>query len=100
MDWKEWTVRPHDLRHSYFVMLRDSGVNLKLAIKWMGHADEKMILRIYDHVTELRMQNAIKNINDYNDNKWLSNGCQKNPKNGSKPYKSTAAADCSRSLRL
>ena len=77
MDWKEWTVRPHDLRHSYCVMLRDAGVDLKLAIQWMGHADEKMILRIYDHVSELRIQSAIKSVNSLNRKGRASNGRQK-----------------------
>ncbi len=77
MDWKEWTVRPHDLRHSFCVMLRDAGVDLKLAIKWMGHADEKMILKIYDHITDLRIRNAIKSINEMNEIQWASNKRQK-----------------------
>ena len=66
MDWKEWTVRPHDLRHSFCVMLRDAGVDIKLAVQWMGHADEKMILRIYDHVSDLRIQSAIRSVNALN----------------------------------
>lgn len=77
MDWKEWTVRPHDLRHSFCAMLRDAGVDMKLAIKWMGHADEKMILRIYDHVSEMRIQNAIENINAMTQKIKGSNGGQK-----------------------
>lgn len=76
MDWKEWTVRPHDLRHSFCVMLRDAGVDLKLAIRWMGHADEKMILRIYDHVSELRVRAAIRNINGMAATKRKSDGSQ------------------------
>lgn len=60
--WKNFTVRPHDLRHSYCTMLRDAGVDMKLAIKWMGHEDEKMILRIYDHITQTRIDTAIKNL--------------------------------------
>lgn len=43
------TVRCHDLRHSYCTWLRDSGIDMHQAIIWMGHTDEKMILRIYDH---------------------------------------------------
>ena len=62
-EWKSVTIRPHDLRHSYCTTLRDCGVDLKLAIRWMGHADEKMILRIYDHPPESRVQNAIKTLN-------------------------------------
>ena len=64
-EWKQVTIRPHDLRHSYCTMLRDSGVDLKLAILWMGHADEKMILRIYDHPPKGRIEQTIKNLNQH-----------------------------------
>jgi integrase len=57
------TIRPHDLRHSYATTLRDAGVDPKLAIRWMGHADEKMILRIYDHPGESRVQQAVRSLN-------------------------------------
>jgi integrase len=43
------TVRCHDLRHSYCTWLRDTGIDMHQAMLWMGHADEKMILRVYDH---------------------------------------------------
>lgn len=79
MDWKEWTVRPHDLRHSFCVMLRDAGVDMKLAIRWMGHADEKMILKIYDHVTDLRIRNAVTSVNAMNSTARASNGRQQTP---------------------
>ena len=58
----EIKIRPHDLRHSFCTMLRDAGVDMKLAIKWMGHADEKMILKIYDHITEHRIYSAINSV--------------------------------------
>ena len=75
--WKEWTVRPHDLRHSFCVMLRDAGVDMKLAIRWMGHADEKMILRIYDHVSDFRVQSAVKSVDTMLSTQRGSNGGQK-----------------------
>lgn len=43
-------------------MLRDAGTDLKLAMKWMGHADEKMILKIYDHVTDFRTEQALSTL--------------------------------------
>ena len=43
------SVRCHDLRHSFATWLRDSGIDMHQAIIWMGHTDEKMILKIYDH---------------------------------------------------
>ena len=79
MDWRPWTVRPHDLRHSFCVMLRDAGVDLKLAIRWMGHADEKMILRIYDHVSAMRIESAVRSMNDMISEQRASNGRQKEP---------------------
>lgn len=59
--YKAVTIRPHDLRHSYCTMLRDAGVDLKVAMEWLGHADEKMILKIYDH-TEGRIKASVERL--------------------------------------
>lgn len=67
--WKTFDVRPHDLRHSFCVMCRDAGVDIKQTIEWMGHADEKMILKIYDHVTTRRTAESIEKIQ-----KWMGFG--------------------------
>ena len=56
------SIRPHDLRHTYCTMLRDAGVDMKQAMIWMGHSDEKMILHVYDHVSEKRTQNSIDQV--------------------------------------
>ena len=56
------TIRPHDLRHTYCTLLADSGVSIKQAMIWMGHADEKMILHVYDHITDKRTQTSIDQI--------------------------------------
>lgn len=53
--WIEFTVTPYDLRHSFCTWCRDHGVELNTCIKWMGHADAKMILKIYDSVSDARM---------------------------------------------
>ena len=58
------SIRPHDLRHSYCTMLRDAGVDMHQAIIWMGHADEKMILRIYDHPGTEREKEAKNRLNE------------------------------------
>lgn len=52
--WKDVTIRMHDFRHTYCVMLFDAGVDMKTAQKWMGHADATMIMRIYDHLSKIR----------------------------------------------
>lgn len=56
------SIRCHDLRHSYCTMLRDAGVDMHQAMQWMGHADEKMILRIYDHITNKRTTEEQKKV--------------------------------------
>ena len=60
--WKDFTIRPHDLRHSFVTMLCDANVEKDLAMKWVGHADEKMINRIYDHVSDYRKEKATSDV--------------------------------------
>lgn len=52
--WKEIFIRPHDLRHSFVTMLYDADVDLKTAMRWVGHANEKMIVQVYAHLTDER----------------------------------------------
>lgn len=52
------TIRTHDFRHSFCTMICDAGVDIKTAMLWMGHSDEKMIRQIYDHLTAKRLQLA------------------------------------------
>ena len=46
--------RPHDLRHTFVSLARDKGIDPKTVMSWCGHSSERMILQIYDHVTEDR----------------------------------------------
>lgn len=56
--WRDVKFTPHDLRHTYVTMLYDAGVDIKTAVKWVGHADSKMIMQIYAHLTEQREKQA------------------------------------------
>lgn len=53
-EWKEATILPYDMRHSFCTMCRDAGVDMHVCMKWMGHTDERMIIKIYDHVSDYR----------------------------------------------
>ena len=68
-------IRAHDLRHTYCTMLRDAGVDMKQAMIWLGHADEKMILRVYDHVGASRTRASISRVESLIGSQ---NGSQKN----------------------
>lgn len=55
-----FSLRAHDLRHSFCTMLYDSGVDLKTAMLWMGHADQQTTMQIYTHLTDIRRTEAEK----------------------------------------
>ena len=59
------TIRCHDLRHTYTTMIIDAGVSITQAMAWLGHADEKMILRIYDHVRASRTAASVAQVENY-----------------------------------
>lgn len=54
--WVSFTVTPYDLRHSFATMCRSMQppIELHTVIAWMGHADAKMLLQVYDTVTSDR----------------------------------------------
>lgn len=54
--WVSFRVTPYDLRHSFATMCRSMTppIEMHTVIAWMGHADSKMILRVYDEVTDER----------------------------------------------
>lgn len=60
--WKSFSIRPHDLRHSYVTMLCDANVEKNLAIQWVGHYDEKLINKIYDHAGKYRIEKATNDV--------------------------------------
>ena len=70
-------IRCHDLRHTYCTMLRDAGIDIHQALIWMGHADEKMILKVYDHPGEIRESDAKNRLQSAFS---LRNGLQANKK--------------------
>ena len=76
--WKDVRIRPHDLRHSYCTMLYDAGVDLKTAMKWMGHADQEMTMRVYTHLTSEREKRSMRAFSEQIDKMISSqNGSQK-----------------------
>ena len=52
--------RPHDLRHTFVTTCRDKGIDIKTVMSWCGHSSERMILQIYDHVSEDREKKMIE----------------------------------------
>ena len=53
--WIEFKIVPYTLRHAFCCMCRDYGVELNTCRRWMGHADAKMIIKVYDSVSDERI---------------------------------------------
>ena len=65
--WQSVTVRPYDLRHSFCTWCRDgggtgAGVDMHVLQIWMGHSDISMIAKIYDHVSDERIEQEAKKL--------------------------------------
>lgn len=60
--WREISFRPHDLRHTFCTVARDKGIDINIVRSWLGHSSERMILQIYDHVSEGRETKMIKRM--------------------------------------
>ncbi|MCR5565988.1 MAG: hypothetical protein K6F61_03990 [Clostridiales bacterium] len=63
-EWVYFDIVPYTLRHAYCAFLRDSGVEINTARKWMGHADTTMILKVYDSVSDDRYEEERKKVEE------------------------------------
>ena len=53
---------PRRARH--WISNETEGVDPKTVSSWMGHSDQKMIMQVYDHVTNEREKKAVEKLND------------------------------------
>lgn len=60
--WIEFDIVPYTLRHAFCAFCRDNGVDINTCRRWMGHADAKMILKVYDSVSDDREEQERKKI--------------------------------------
>jgi transcriptional regulator with XRE-family HTH domain len=70
--------RMHDLRHTYATMLFESGVSFKDAQYFLGHANIKMTMELYTHLTEERKKESMSKVSEHLD-KWLEKNTEKQP---------------------
>ena len=57
-DRKTFSVRTHDLRHTFCTMLYNAGIGLKEAQYIMGHADSAMTMEVYTHLDDEKKKSA------------------------------------------
>ena len=60
--WIDFDIVPYTLRHAFCAFCRDNGVDINTCRRWMGHADAKMILKVYDSVSDDREQSEREKV--------------------------------------
>ena len=61
----DFSVRTHDLRHTFATMLYEADVDVKTAQYWLGHADIKMTMKIYSHLRDQKRNHSTKKASNY-----------------------------------
>lgn len=69
--WRVFDCEMHDLRHTFATMLFESGIEPKDAQYYLGHADLRMTLELYTHLTAERKKKTLSLLTGFLD-KWLS----------------------------
>lgn len=67
---KEFSFTAHDLRHTYATALYDAGVPVKAAQYFLGHADIRLTLELYTHLSKERESASRNQMVKYLD-EWL-----------------------------
>lgn len=67
---KEFSFTAHDLRHTYATALYDAGVPVKAAQYFLGHADIRLTLDLYTHLSKERESASRNQMVKYLD-EWL-----------------------------
>lgn len=62
---QQFSVRAHDLRHTFASMLYDAGVDIKTAQKLLGHASPEITMQIYTHLSDAREASSIGKMEAY-----------------------------------
>jgi integrase len=65
--WIDFDIVPYTLRHAFCAFCRDNGVDINTCRRWMGHSDAKMILKVYDSVSDDREQNEREKV----EKRWI-----------------------------
>ena len=65
--WIDFDIVPYTLRHAFCQMCRDATpqVEINTCRRWMGHADAKMILKVYDTVSKDRSEQERKKVENW-----------------------------------
>lgn len=80
--WIEFDITPYTLRKAFCRWCRDNHVELNTCIRWMGHKDASMILKVYDEVSDDRSEDEaarLKKLFHMQNDMQTGNGEPSNP---------------------
>lgn len=66
--WKA-TIDRHQIRHEYATMLYEAGVDVKTAMRYLGHTTISMTMDIYTHLSEQHMEKEQEKLIRYIENR-------------------------------
>ncbi len=66
-----FSVRAHDLRHTFATAMYDAGISIKAAQYYLGHADMRMTMELYTHLSEEREHRERSELTTFLD-AWLN----------------------------
>ena len=58
----QFSIRAHDLRHSFASILYDADVDIKTAQKLLGHATPDMTMRVYTHLSSAKQSTSVDKL--------------------------------------
>ena len=61
----QFSIRAHDLRHTYASMLFEAGVDVKTAQKLLGHTTPEMTMRIYTHLSAQQEKSSVNKLSKF-----------------------------------
>lgn len=62
---RQFSIRMHDLRHTYCTLLYQAGVDVKTAAYLLGHADINVTMKIYTHLSEEQKATSTQALTAY-----------------------------------
>lgn len=71
---RPFSVRAHDLRHTFASMLYDAGVDIKTAQLLLGHTSPELTMRIYTHLSDTKKAANLDRLNAYFSELWSKSG--------------------------
>ena len=76
----KFSIKMHDLRHTFATALYDAGVSVKAAQYYLGHADMRMTLELYTHLSTEREKRERSELTTFLDG-WIK-PVDADPQNG------------------